>query len=63
MQMRKGRRSPLLILPRIQSQATRKTEFKSEMITLINKYGDQPMSSEDRDSYYEDFETNNLPIG
>ena len=63
MQMRKGRRSPLLILPRIQSQATRKTEVKSEMITLINKYGDQPMSSEDRDSYYEDFETNNLPIG
>ena len=40
---------------------TRLTEFRSEMITLINKNGDQPMSLGDRDSYYEDFETNNLP--
>ena len=39
----------------------RLTEFRSEMITLINKNGDQPMSLGDRDSYYEDFETNNLP--
>ena len=31
------------------------------MITLINNDGDQPMSLEDRDSYYDDFETNNLP--
>ena len=30
------------------------------MITLINKNGDQPTSLRDRDSYYEDFETNNL---
>ena len=35
---------------------TRLTEFRSEMITLINKNGDQPMSLGDRDSYYEDFE-------
>ena len=40
---------------------TRLTEFRSEMITLTNKNGDQPMSLGDRDSYYEDFETNNLP--
>ena len=31
------------------------------MITLINKNRDQPMSLRDRDSYYEDFEKNNLP--
>ena len=31
------------------------------MITLINKNGVQPMSLGDRDSYDEDFETNNLP--
>ena len=31
------------------------------MITFINKNGDQSMSLGDRDSYYEDFETNNLP--
>ena len=31
------------------------------MINLINKNGDQSMSLGDRDSYYEDFETNNLP--
>ena len=30
---------------------TRLTEFRSEMITLINKNGDQPMSLGDRDSY------------
>ena len=36
------------------------TEFRSKMITLINKNGDQPMSLGDRDSNYEDFETNNL---
>ena len=42
---------------------TRLTEFKSEMITMINKNGDQPMCFGDRDSYYEDFETNNLPEG
>ena len=42
---------------------TRLTEFRSEMITLINKNGDQPMSLGDRDSYSEDFETNNLPKG
>ena len=42
---------------------TRLTEFRSEMITLINKNGDQPMSLGDRDSYYEDFEANNLPKG
>ena len=79
MYTRKGRRSPLSIHPRMQSQATRKktqnedlinsisalinttfTEFRSKMITLINKNGDQPMSLGDRDSNYEDFETNNL---
>ena len=37
---------------------TRLTEFRSEMITLINKNGDQPMFLGDRDSYSE---TNNLP--
>ena len=31
------------------------------MITLINKNRDQPTSLRDRDSYYEDFEKNNLP--
>ena len=30
---------------------------------MINKNGDQPMSLGDRDFYYEDFETNNLPKG
>ena len=40
---------------------TRLKEFRSEMITLINKNGIQPMSVGDRDSYDEDFETNNLP--
>ena len=38
-------------------------EFRSEMLTLINKNGDQPMSLGDRDSNYEDFETNDLPKG
>ena len=33
------------------------------MITLINKIGDQPMSVGIRDSYYEDFATDNLPKG
>ena len=33
------------------------------MINLINKNRDQPMSLGDRDSYYEDFATNNLPKG
>ena len=42
---------------------TRLTEFRSDMITLIIKTGDQPMSLGDRDSYYEDFETNNLSKG
>ena len=31
------------------------------MITLINKNGDQPVPLGDRNSYYEDLETNNLP--
>ena len=31
------------------------------MITLINKIGDQPVSVGIRDSYYEDFVTDNLP--
>ena len=42
---------------------TRLTESRSEMITMINKNGDQPMSLGDRDSYFEDFETNNVPKG
>ena len=42
---------------------TRLTEFRSEMITLINKNGDQTMSLGDRNSYYENFETKNLPKG
>ena len=42
---------------------TRLNDFRSEMFTLINKNGDQPMSLGDRDSYYEDFEANNLPKG
>ena len=33
------------------------------MITFINKNGDQPMSLGERDSYYEDFQTNTLPKG
>ena len=41
----------------------RLTEFKSEMITLMNKNEDQPMFLGDRDSYYKDFETDNLPKG
>ena len=45
---------------------TRLTEFRSEMITLINQNGDEPMYLGDRDSalslnYYEDLQTNNLP--
>ena len=40
---------------------TRLKEFRSEMITLISKNGVQPMSLGNRDSYDEDFETNNLP--
>ena len=40
---------------------TRLTEFRSEMITLINKNGDQPVPLGDRNSYYEDLETNNVP--
>ena len=42
---------------------TRLTEFRSEMITLINKNGDQPMSLGARDFYYEDFKANNLSKG
>ena len=42
---------------------TRLTEFRFEMITMINKNGDQSMSLGDRDSYYEGFETNNLRKG
>ena len=38
----------------------RLTEFTSEMITLMYKNGDQPMPLGDRNSYYDDFETNNL---
>ena len=41
---------------------TRLTEFRSEMITVVNKYGDQPVSLWDRDFYYEDFETNKLRL-
>ena len=33
------------------------------MITMINKNGDQPVSLGDRDSYYEDSETNILAKG
>ena len=40
---------------------TRLTEFRSEMITLINKNGDQPMSLGDRGSYFENVEATNLP--
>ena len=36
---------------------TRLTEFRSEIITMINKNGDQLMSLEDKGSYYKDFET------
>ena len=42
---------------------TRLTELRPEMITTRNKNGDQPVSLGDTDSYYEDFETNNLPKG
>ena len=42
---------------------TRLTEFRSEMITMINKNGDLPMSLGDRNSYYNDFETNNFLKG
>ena len=40
---------------------TKLTEFSSEMITIIYKNGDQPVSLGDMNSYYEDFEINNLP--
>ena len=30
------------------------------MITMINKYGDQPVSLGDRESYYEEFNTTDL---
>ena len=40
---------------------TRLPEFRSEMMTLINKNGDQTISLGHRDSYYKDFETNNSP--
>ena len=40
---------------------SRLTEFRSEIITMMNKNGDQSMSLENRGSYYEGFETNNLP--
>ena len=33
------------------------------MITLMNKNEDQPMFLGDRDSYYKDFETDDLPKG
>lgn len=36
------------------------TKFGSEMITMINKYGDQPVSLGDRESYYEEFNTTDL---
>ena len=32
------------------------TEYRSEMVPMINKNEDQPMSLEFSDSYYEDFE-------
>ena len=41
----------------------RLTEFGSEMIIMVNKNGHQPVPLGDRDSYYKDFETNNLPKG
>ena len=43
---------------------TRLREFRDEMITMINKMEIKcVLSSGDRDSYYEYFETNNLPKG
>ena len=42
---------------------TKLTEFRSAMVTLINKNGDQPLYLGERDSYYENFETNNLQKG
>ena len=33
------------------------------MIIMVNKNGHQPVPLGDRDSYYSDFETNNLPKG
>ena len=42
---------------------TRLAEFRSEMITMINKNGDLPMSLGDRNSYYNGFETNNFLKG
>ena len=41
--------------------STKLTEFRSQMTTLINKNGDQPMSLGDRDSYYEDFKKITYP--
>ena len=38
----------------------RLTEFRSEMVTMINKNRDQPVSLGDKDSYYEDFDTKDL---
>ena len=43
---------------------TRLREFRDEMITMINKMEIKcVLSAGDRDSYYEYFETNNLPKG
>ena len=42
---------------------TRSREFRSETITMTNKNGDQPVSLKDRESYYQDLETYNLPKG
>ena len=33
------------------------------MIIMVNKNGHQPVPLGDRDSYYNDFKTNNLPKG
>ena len=40
---------------------TRLTGSSFEMVIMINKNGDQLMYLRDKDSYYEDFETTNLP--
>lgn len=42
---------------------TRLTGSRFEMVIMINKNGDQLMYLRDKDSYYEDFETTNLPKG
>ena len=40
---------------------TRLTGSSFEMVIMINKNGYQLMYLRDKDSYYEDFETTNLP--